>query len=153
MIRMEQPSFCFNFCDVGEPHYKMWRTIVGPEGMTVNQLTAENRANMLALQSQGSPLLNIILNAHGYAGGLRIAGLRHSAMEKNDLGPFGVFKKLNIGTIWIVSCDIADSDTGKNFCHTLAVLAGTLGDRIGSLPDSNELTRSAVIFCLSLEYR
>lgn len=126
MIRMEQPSFCFNSCDVGEPHYKMWKTIVGPEGMTSSQLAAQIfTAHLQARGSEGSSLLNVILNTHGFAGGLNIGGLTRSAMYKADLAPFGILKPLNIGPIWIVSCGAARDTTGKSFCQTLATTAGT----------------------------
>jgi hypothetical protein len=132
MIRMEQPSFCFNSCDVGEPHYKMWRTIVGPEGMTPAQLVGEIvAANLRALQSTGSSLRNIIINTHGFDGGLWIGGVwdwdhkNRKAMHKDDLATFAVLKPQNVGTIWIVSCEIAESEKGQSFCQTLANIAGT----------------------------
>jgi hypothetical protein len=132
MIRMEQPSFCFNSCDVGEPHYKMWRTIVGPEGVTPAQLVGEIvAANLRALQSTGSSLRNIIINTHGFDGGLWIGGVwdwdhkNRKAMHKDDLATFAVLKPQNVGTIWIVSCEIAESEKGQSFCQALANIAGT----------------------------
>jgi hypothetical protein len=81
MIRMENPSFCFNSCDVGYPHYRMWRTVVGPVAITPSQLVGEIvTANLAAL---------------------------------------------NVGTIWIVSCDAASSEKGQSYCQTLANVAGT----------------------------
>ena len=38
MIKMEQPSFAFNSCDIGEPYYQMWKTTVGPKQMKPRQL-------------------------------------------------------------------------------------------------------------------
>lgn len=71
MIRMEQPSFSFNSSDVGVPHYTMWKTIVGPAGMTPSQLVAEIVvANNASLQVYGKSLRNIILNTHGGDGSL-----------------------------------------------------------------------------------
>jgi hypothetical protein len=32
---------------------------------------------------------------------------------------------LNVGTIWIVSCDAASSEKGQSYCQTLANVAGT----------------------------
>ena len=49
-------SFCFNSCDIGEPYYEMWRTMVGPKGMTPRQLVgAIVAANQAALDSLGCP--------------------------------------------------------------------------------------------------
>lgn len=65
---MDQPSFCFYSSDVGKPHYKMWKTIVGADGMTVHQLVAEIfAANMIAVRSEASPHKNIALNTHDVA--------------------------------------------------------------------------------------
>lgn len=132
MIRMEQPSFCFNSSDVGEPHYKMWKTIVGPAGMTPSQLVAEIvMANNASLQEHGKSLQNIIFNTHGFSGGLNIAGLyendgvTRNTMYKKDLGVFGILKPFNVGTIWLVSCDAAATERGQSFCQALANVAGT----------------------------
>lgn len=129
---MEQPSFCFNSCDIGEPYYEMWRTMVGPKGMTPRQLVgAIATANQAALNSWGCPLVNVIINSHGTFGGIYIAGLKkisgefERAMEEEDLGVFGILKPLEIATIWLISCKAAFGETGKSFCQTLANVAGT----------------------------
>jgi hypothetical protein len=132
MIRMEQPSFSFNSSDVGVPHYTMWKTIVGPAGMTPSQLVAEIvMSNNASLQVYGKSLRNIILNTHGGDGSLSIAGLyqndgvRRETMTKDDLGVFGILKPFNVGTIWLVSCEAAATAVGQNFCQALANVAGT----------------------------
>jgi hypothetical protein len=129
MITMKEPSFCFNSCDVGDPHYEMWRTMVGPIGMTPSQLAGKiAEVNRTALGSWGSPLVNVIINAHGYFGGIHIAGLeklsKQIPMDKYALGVFGVLKPLGITTIWLISCAAARGETGKDFCATLAKVAG-----------------------------
>jgi hypothetical protein len=77
-------------------------------------------------------LQNVILNCHGYPGGLWIGGIvsiddnphaRH--VGKEDLAIFSILKPLNLGTIWIVSCDVAKGEVGQSFCQTLAKIAGT----------------------------
>src|SRR6185437_14755896 len=76
MIRMEGPSFCFNSYDIGLPHYRMWKSIVGPDAMTPSQLAMEIfRANLWSLQTFKSSFQNIILNTHGFDGGLWIGGI------------------------------------------------------------------------------
>jgi hypothetical protein len=130
MITMKEPSFCFNSCDVGDPHYEMWRTVVGPMGMTPSQLAGKiAEVNRTALSSWGSPLVNVIINCHGYFGGLHIAGLKSlsgkPAMDKDALGVFGILKPLGITTIWLVSCKAAFGESGKEFCQILAKVAGT----------------------------
>jgi hypothetical protein len=77
MITMEQPSFCFNSWDIGEPHYKMWRTVVGPRNITPRQLAgAIVAANQAALDWCGWPLANVIINSHGNFGSIYIGGLK-----------------------------------------------------------------------------
>jgi hypothetical protein len=123
---MEQPSFCFHACDVGGLHYEMWRTIDGIEGTTVNQLVSLILAAQLeAMRTQGSSLLNIIINTHGFAGGLRIGGLTKKAVLADDLTPFALLKPHNVGPIWLVSCSAAADTTGQAFCQKLAKVAGT----------------------------
>jgi len=132
MIRMEGPSFCFNSYDIGLPHYRMWKSIVGPDAMTPSQLAMEIfSANLWSLQTFKSSFQNIILNTHGFDGGLWIGGIwdwdhkYRKAMHTNDLAVFGMLKPYNVGTIWIVSCEIAESEKGQSFCQALANVAGT----------------------------
>ena len=87
---------------------------------------------MLSLATFGCSLRNIILNCHGFSAGLHIGGVAHSddapggpkklGMYASDLAVFHGLKPLNIGTIWLVSCNIA---RGQNFCRTLANVTGT----------------------------
>ena len=112
MIRMEQPSYCFNSCDVGEPHYKMWKTTVGREGMRPFELASQIVAiNQTAIVTTGFKLQNIIINTHGAPGALRIGGFNVGATYKEDLGAFAFLKPFNVGTIWLVSCDAARDTT------------------------------------------
>ena len=53
------------------------------------------------------------------------------------LGVFGVLKPLNVGTIWIVSCDVAEGPKGQHFCQTLARVAGT---QVIASDESQEIT-------------
>jgi hypothetical protein len=127
MIRMEQPSFVFNAHDIDPPRYEMWRTIKGNSGTTPAKLVgAIFAANTDALRAEGTPLRNIIINTHGYAGGLHIGGMeKRDAMEKADLAVFGVLRGLNVGPIWLTSCGAARDTTGAALCQTLAKIAGT----------------------------
>ena len=65
MIRMEQPSFCFNSVDISWPGYQMWKTVTGWEGISPIQLAAEvMSANLLSIGTFGCSPRNIILNSH-----------------------------------------------------------------------------------------
>ncbi len=126
MIAMGQPSFCFNSCDIGEPYYEMWRTMVGPKGMTPRQLAGAIVAvHQAALDGCGCPIVNVIINSHGTFGSIYICGLKkpngeyEHPMDEDDLGVFGVLKPLKIDTIWLVSCRAAFGKTSPSFCQTL----------------------------------
>ena len=127
MIKMKQPSLCFNACDMDWPRYQMWRTIVGPKHMTPKQLVeAITLANFQAIGFAGSSLVNVIINSHGGPGGLNIGGVMTGAtMLWDDLGVFSALKPFKIGAIWLVSCRAAQGKFGVRFCHTLAQAAGT----------------------------
>jgi hypothetical protein len=132
MITMKEPSFCFNSCDVEEPHYEMWRTIVGPVDMTPAQLAGKIwQTNAEALVTWEKPLVNVIINSHGYFGDLYIGGMKtpngdfKRAMDDSDVGVFGILKPLGITTIWLISCEAAKGSYGQLFCQHLATVAGT----------------------------
>jgi hypothetical protein len=83
----------------------MWRTIVGPAGMTPSQLVGEIlAANNVALQVYGKSLQNIILNTHGFSGGLYIAGMYENdgvtrpTMYAKDLAVFAILKPFNVAS-------------------------------------------------------
>lgn len=110
----------------------MWRTVEGEEGMTAARLAGEiAAAHKAALQTFRTGLENIVINCHGFRGGLHFGGLsspdiRHGNTQlRGDLAVLGILKPLNIGTIWIVSCDVAGGELGQRFCQTLASTAGT----------------------------
>lgn len=132
MIKLESPSFCFSSCDVGLS-YKMWKNRVGRKGMTPGQLAgAIVSASLVALKTWSKGLQNIILNCHGYPGGLWVGGLwdvddnpSTFALTNGNVAAFGMLKPWNLGTIWIVSCDVAKGDRGQAFCQALAKTAGT----------------------------
>jgi len=126
MIMLEQPTFCFNSCDIGPSLYEMWRRWRGRPGMTAPELAGQIfAANMTARQEFRTSLRNIVINTHGYNGGLYIGGLWAASIGKSDLAAFAILKPWNIGTIWLVSCDAAKDSTGQDFCLTLAKTAMT----------------------------
>jgi Domain of unknown function (DUF4347) len=132
MIKMEQPSFSFNSCDIGQPYYQMWNTTVGPAQMTPRQLAGSiEAANRSALNSCGRSLVNVIINSHGSFGSIYIGGLKkpngeyEHSMSEDDLGVFGILKPLEIATFWLVSCQAARGESGKDYCQTLANVTGS----------------------------
>jgi hypothetical protein len=127
MIRMQQPSISINSHDVPGPHYRMWKTIEAAEGTTASDVARMIESmNISALLQDDTPLRNIILNCHGFPGGLcgwaaaaspnrqvERRGLRHARplqrrhdLARRDAGPA-------LGT------------AGQDFCQTLAKVAKT----------------------------
>jgi hypothetical protein len=45
---------------------------------------------------------------------------------KSELGVFGILKPFNIGTVWLVSCDVAAEESGQSFCQEFAKMVGAL---------------------------
>lgn len=125
MIGMKYPSFAFNSVDVPGPNYRMWRWMEG-----YRKLTAMTLVNWILLideearESEGIPLQNIIINSHGEGGLVRIGGQGELSLSKDTSVAFTRLKGKNLGTIWLVACQAASSDYGKNFCTTLAGNSG-----------------------------
>jgi hypothetical protein len=127
MIRMQQPSISINSHDVPGPYYRMWKTIEAPEGTTASDVARMiESANISALLREETPLRNIILNCHGFPGGLRMGGADKPAIDKSNVGVFGNLKHYNVGTIWLVACRAALGTAGQDFCQTLAKVANTI---------------------------
>jgi hypothetical protein len=126
MIRMQQPSISINSHDVPGPHYRMWKTIEAAEGTTASDVARMIESmNISALLRDDTPLRNIILNCHGFPGGLRMGGSGKPAIDKSNVGVFGTLGHYNVGTIWLVACRAALGTAGQDFCQTLAKVAKT----------------------------
>jgi Domain of unknown function (DUF4347) len=125
MIGMKSPSFAFNAVDVPGPNYRMWRWMKG-----YTKLTAMTLVNSIlqideeARESQGDRLQNIIINAHGDGGFVKIGGMGVAGLNKDTSIEFARLKGKNLGTIWLVACQAARGDYGKTFCSTLAKNSG-----------------------------
>jgi hypothetical protein len=144
MIKLEQPSFCFNSYDIGEPHYWMtWKTMVGAQGMRASELAGSIFAsNVAALKATGKKLQNIVINTHGNTGTLHLGGVGKAATYRDDLAVFAMLKPANIGTIWIVGCRVANDMAGSRFCQALATLAGT---QVIASEDDQEVTAGQAV--------
>ena len=126
MIKMKSPSLAINSYDVPGPNYKMWQTVNASKGMTPVSLLGEIlRVNEVALQYKQKPLQNIVINCHGGDGRLYIGGLDYPPMDINNIGIFSVLKTGDIGTIWLVACEVLASGFGKRFCQSLAMTSGS----------------------------
>ena len=127
MIKMQSPSFCFNSGDVGTPLYDMWQTLDAPVGIEPSRVAAAIwSANQAALGVFGKSLQNVVINCHGNKVGLLTGGIGKHGLHKAVLGVLGILKPFNMGTFWLVSCEIAAEDSGKSFCQELAKTVGAL---------------------------
>jgi hypothetical protein len=129
MIRMQEPSLCINSHDVPGPRYKMWRTVELAAGHGIREVISEIiHANTQSAASGGRGLRNIVINCHGYPGGLWVGGeadLDHKINRENVL-LFEAVRRLNVGPIWLVACRAARGADGIDFCKKLAAAASTL---------------------------
>jgi hypothetical protein len=125
MITMLQPSLAINSNDVPPPNYTMWDTWNAPKGATVGDvygriITAYSRAAM-----KGAGLVNVIINCHGYPGGLWVGGLAGDSINMNNLGILAGLKGFKIKTVWLVACNAAQDEWGKKFCRLFAQTVGS----------------------------
>ena len=120
MIMMQQPSVVFNAHDVKPTYYKMLFTIDLQKGATAFEIVSKIKALHYI-----HPLRNIIFNCHGYEGKVSIGGHGQYGIQASTVGAFAALKSLNIGTIWLTSCDAAQGNGGKFLCMLLSQAAGT----------------------------
>jgi hypothetical protein len=125
MLMMKSPSLAINSCDVPGIKYEMWETVNAPSGMTPQALVNEIvRVNDIALRREKSQLLNVVINCHGYGGGLAVGGKDSLNVNITNVASFAALSGRNIGTIWIVACRAAAGIAGKQLCQTMATLSG-----------------------------
>lgn len=131
MIRMKQPSLVVHSHDVPGHKYKMMFTWNLPRGASAQQIV-----NWVLHAKDGyfgakrNRLENIIINCHGQPGALLLGGENHPGLDIGSVNIFSALNGLNIGTIWLVACQVASQKgvaaggTGKTFCAALARTAG-----------------------------
>lgn len=130
MLMLKSPSLVINSCDVPPPRYRMWETVNASRGMNAGAAVNEIvRVNRLALEYEQTHLLNVVINCHGADGGgaLYIGGEDDpgSRINISSVNAFSVLKGRNIGTIWLVACQAAQGNGGKQLCQALAVASGS----------------------------
>ena len=124
MIKMNQPSLVLHSCDVPGYKYEMWTSWKMPPGATAHDVVYW--INWAVDHSPELALSNVIINCHGSPGYLHVGGSGH----KIGVGSLSIFESLrtkDIGTIWLVACEVAQNkggDSGKIFCSGLAKAVG-----------------------------
>ncbi|MGH9946139.1 MAG: DUF4347 domain-containing protein [Pyrinomonadaceae bacterium] len=131
MIRLSEPSMAMHSHDVPGYKYNMWKSF-----KMWRETTAHDVVNWILWGINNSPemyLDNVVINCHGAPGGV-ILGDKELIKSENDkyewiyAGNVGLFSpvknKGNLGTIWLVACEVAKGSKGKNFCSSLAKAAG-----------------------------
>jgi len=126
-IMMEQPSLSLNSDDVPGPHYSMWKTVSMQEGITPTEVVGIIANTQATLKSMKRSLANVIINCHGYEGGLGLSTGGHgkAGFTIDNVGEFGTLKGMNVGPIWLVACQAARGASGIAFCQRLAVVSGS----------------------------
>lgn len=131
MIKMKQPALVVHSHDVPGHRYQMMFT-----WNLLPKATPQQIVNWILYAKGGyfgarrNRLENVIINCHGEAGKLYIGGECNPAFEIYDVHYFSALRGLNIGTIWLVACQVsnqkgvATGGIGKDFCTALAQYAG-----------------------------
>jgi hypothetical protein len=119
---MQQPSMVVHACDVPGYRYKMDVTCTVPGTFTVSSLVD---LIVKAAEKTDDGLRNLIFNSHGSAGYLWLG----KGIGTADVGQFKRLKGKGIGTIWIVACNVGETDDVNNvvpssFCADLARATG-----------------------------
>jgi hypothetical protein len=134
MIKLRQPSLVLHSCDVPGYKYEMWKTWTMPRGASASDVVYW--INWGIDHSPEMELHNVVINCHGSPGGLHVGGCNDSkkgisggsAIWAGDTAIFKNVRRGSLGTIYIVACEVAKSDTtaklGENFCKQLAINAG-----------------------------
>lgn len=126
MITMRQPSLVLHSCDVPGHKYEMWKSWLMPKGATASDVVYW--IEYAAKRSPEQYLMNVIINCHGSPGFLHVGG-SGIGFGTGSVAIFKPLKKVDIGTIWIIACEVAGSKSkgdnkGKLFCSQLAKSAG-----------------------------
>ena len=125
MIRMLTPSLVINSHDVPGPTYHMWRTVKARRGAYVHELIDYiDDGHRVALETFGYRLLNIVINCHGQPGSLYVGGDGTTSVSQSEVSALAPLRGKGSGTIWLVSCNVAKGNFGKDFCQALAVTTG-----------------------------
>jgi hypothetical protein len=129
VITLKQPTLCLNSSDVPGPHYAMSHTVKMPAG--IKPLEVVNliiNAQSKARSGKGHGLSNIVINCHGYEGGLGLSTGGHGkeGITKSNVALFGLLATMNVPPIWLVACQAARGQAGQDFCQTLSNVARTM---------------------------
>ncbi len=128
MIKLRQPSLVLHSCDVPGYKYEMWKSWTMPRGASASDVVYW--INWAIDHSPEMELHNVVINCHGSPGGLHVGGSGPGgkAIYAGDLGVFKNVRRGSLGTIYIVACEVSQTDGktkfGTNFCSQLAVNAG-----------------------------
>jgi hypothetical protein len=122
---MKQPSLAIHSHDVPGYKYQMrWTRYLAPKA-TAHDVVSAIRADAYHPPQLG--LENVIINSHGGPGVLAVGG-NGASDPQIDSSNVGVFARLHdtddVGTIWLVGCEVAAGTAGKNFCSALARASG-----------------------------
>ena len=124
MITIRQPALALHSCDIKDsgPLYQMQTTWMMPAGAQPANVVFW--ISYATDRSQDLELANVVINCHGSQGKLFVGGARNRPITIADVGVFTGLKTKDIGTIWLVSCNVATGTAGQQFCSQLAVTAG-----------------------------
>lgn len=122
MITIRQPALALHSCDVPGYLYKMSTTWKMPSAAKPSSVLYW--INLAIDQSPELALANVVINCHGKPGRLYIGGNDSAPMKLSDVGLFAKLKARDIGTLWLVGCNVATGLVGEAFCKHLAVAVG-----------------------------
>lgn len=124
MIKIKQPALALHSCDIQgvSPLYRMQTTWMMPAG--AHAASVVFWISRAVDRSQELELANVVINCHGFQGQLDVGGRNSPSITLKDVGQFAPLRTKDIGTIWLLACDVAGGTAGQLFRRQLAMAAG-----------------------------
>jgi hypothetical protein len=120
MISLKQPSLILHSHDAPGYLHKMTVTWTLPQGASARDVVHY----ILEAYDYAPDLQNVVLSSHGARGKIKMGGLGRPAINRYNVDAFGELRGRNIGTIWILSCEVAKGAFGSEFCRRMATASG-----------------------------
>jgi hypothetical protein len=122
MFKLKQPSLVLHSWDVPGYEYRMWASWKMPKAAR----TMDVISWILYARDQTPELWlrNVVINCHGNDGQLFVGGDGQPTINNSNSSIFTYLRGMDIGTIWLVACLVANTAYGRGFCQRLAQLAG-----------------------------
>jgi hypothetical protein len=132
VIKLKQPALILHACDLDrvQTTAKMWASWDMPKGMRPSDVVSW----ILYCRNSTPDLMlpNVVINSHGSDGEVYVGGrstlapgiFAHDSINIFTVSVFSQLRGKEIGTIWLHSCEVANTIRGWNLCEAIARESG-----------------------------